>query len=140
MEDGENRIALLRHPRSSILHPLLLNHAAIATLPPWRLVGTGAHAGPACLAPLNHIAVSHTLVPPASVSGNSTFRRTLPVFPSNVQLEISEGGAAPTKLNTAAPSTPRGLPRRAVSTESLRRMRTVHPLTTCTISAGGFAG
>jgi hypothetical protein len=63
------------------------------TDPPGRLQLTGAHAGPLCLRPLNQNAVSHTVVPAASVLGNTTSTLvTRPVPPSNFQ--------APTSVST----------------------------------------
>lgn len=81
-------------------------------LPPGMLVPTGAHAGPLCLRGLNQKAVSHTLAPGAVPPGKATSITVREVLPSNFQAEVSVGAVAPTKLNTAAPLTPSGLPRR----------------------------
>src|SRR5688500_1081372 len=117
---------------------LLPPHAAMAP-PPGMLVPTGALAGPRWARGLNQKAVNHTLAPAATVLGNSTFTTVRVVLPSNFQADSSVGAAAPTKLNTLAPSTPTGLPRR-VEPASCRRRRTVLPLTEMTFRPGARAG
>lgn len=52
----------------------------------------------------------------------------------------SADGVAPTKLNTDAPATPAGLPRRFDAAESLSRSFAVHPLTEVIAKAGAADG
>src|SRR4051812_21394759 len=101
------------HPYSSsafILHPYS-SHAAIAA-PPGRLVPTGGHAGPLSPRGLNQNAVTHTLAPGATVAGKMISILVRVMLPSNFQPTSVDGATSPTKLNTLAPSTPGGLPRR----------------------------
>jgi hypothetical protein len=103
-------------------------------------VETGAHAGPLCFRPLNQNAVNHTSAPGASVLANATSMFVRPVFPSNFHAAISVGGVAPTKLNTAAPLTPGGLPRLALDVESCSLIFTVQAETETTSSPGALLG
>src|SRR5438874_5234309 len=86
------------------LRPCL--YAAIASLPNWMFVLTGAQAGPFSAFLLNHIAISQTCVPGATELGKITSTIVRVVFPSNFHSAGSLGGASPTKLKTAAPATP----------------------------------
>src|SRR5438105_10805228 len=99
----------IHNPQSAIRNR---SHAAVDTPPPGRLVQTGGQAGPVSLRGLNQQADSHTVAPAATVLGNTTCNVVRPTLPSNFHRFRSAGGAAPTKLNTLAPATPGGLPRR----------------------------
>src|SRR4051812_46680689 len=84
--------------------------AAIAA-PPGRWVLTGVAAGPFAARGLNQNAVSHTFAPGSTEAGKTTFTRVRVMLPSNFQAASVVGASSPTKLNTAAPSTPGGLAR-----------------------------
>src|SRR3954453_21423398 len=106
-------------------HLVICPHAACDTpTPPATYALIGVHAGPLALRGLNQNAVSHTWLPAATVGGNSMSNIVRVVEPSNFHCEMSAGGAEPTKLNTVAPSTPSGLPRRS---ESMLRSLTLSP-------------
>src|SRR5262245_56467790 len=104
------------------------------------LIPTGLAAGPFSLRTLNQNAVNHTFAPGAVPAGNTMSTLVLLVTPSNVHSDSSVGAAAPMKLNTLAPSTPAGLPRRVGLVSSCRRSLTVFPVVETTSMTGAIAG
>jgi hypothetical protein len=115
-------------------------HAASVVTPALpKVTLTGAQAGPLSMRVPIQNAVSHTVAPGASVVGNGTSSTALLVWPSNFQSSTEAGGVAPVKLNTDAPRTFAGLPRRA-PVPSCSLIFTVRPATDTTSRFGGSDG
>src|SRR5260221_7913965 len=127
----------LIHPSS--FPPSSFSYAAIA-LPPGMFVVTGVAAGPLWSRGLRQKAVIQTFDPGGTVAAKRMSMVVRVGSPSNFQSASSVGAVAPTKLKTAAPATPRGLPRLVGSPARCRRILTVLPTLETMSMSGAVAG